>query len=107
MTFGSSQPQPSSKKIGETAPATFDFTSGLAAGETISTRVVAATVYSGIDAAPSAIISGAATNSGAVVSQNITAGVSGVVYLLLCTITTSLSKTLQMSSLLTVIPNAV
>lgn len=92
------------KKVGETAPTTFDFTSQLGATETISTQVVAATVYSGVDANPSAIISGAATASGKIVSQVLTAGVSGVIYQLLCTITTSLGKTLQQASYLAVVP---
>lgn len=107
MAFAGVQPQAVSKKVGEIAPAIADFTSSLAVGETISTKVVTATVYSGTDAAPAAIISGAASNVGAVVSQNITGGVAGVIYLLLFAITTSLGKTLQIPSLLTVVPNAV
>lgn len=104
MPFGGLQPQ-AVKRVGETAPVTFDFTGSLAAGETISTQVVAATVYSGTDASPSSIINGAATDSGAVVSQSITAGVAGVIYQLECTITTSLSKTLQQLSYLAVVPD--
>lgn len=103
MTFGGSQVQPG-KKTGETGPVSFDFTSSLGVTETISTQVVAASVYSGVDANPSAIISGAATASGKIVSQTLTAGVSGVIYQLLCTITTSLGKTLQQSSYLSVTP---
>lgn len=103
MPFGGSQGQ-LPKKVGETGPATFDFTSSLGATETISTQSVAATVYSGVDANPSAIISGAATASGKIVSQTLTAGVSGCIYQLVCTITTSLSKTLQQSSYFAVVP---
>lgn len=102
-TFGGLQPQ-AVKRAGETAPVPFDFTAQLGAAETISTQVVAATVYSGTDANPSAIVSGAASASGKIVSQAITAGVSGVIYQLVCTITTSLSKTLQQSSYLAVVP---
>lgn len=90
------------KLPGETGIVTFDFTSKLAAGETISTKVVAATVYSGVDASPSAIISGTASASGALVTQTVTAGTAGVIYELLCTITTSLSQTLQLAGLLAV-----
>lgn len=90
---------------GETKTYSFDFTSQLASGETISTQVVTATVYSGTDALPSSIISGSATASGAVVSQKITAGTVGVIYTLLCTITTSAGQTLQMSAFMTIIPN--
>lgn len=94
------------KYEGETKTYTFDFTSDLADGETISTQSVAATVYSGTDAAPSSIISGSASASGAVVSQKITAGTVGVLYLLICTITTSLSQTLEHAGLVAVIPDA-
>lgn len=106
MAFGGTQAQPV-KKAGEVGPVTFDFTSSMAVTETISTQSVAATVYSGVDANPSAIISGAATASLKVVSQTLTGGVSGVIYQLLCTITTSLGKTLQQSSYLTVVPTLI
>lgn len=95
----------SSKLLGETSSASFDFTSRLAAAVTISTKVVAATTYSGTDASPSSIISGAAANSGQVVTQMITGGTLGVTYLLTCTITTSDSQTLQLVAFLTVVPN--
>ena len=95
------------KLVGETKTYTFDFSSELAVSETISTQVVAATVYSGTDVSPSSIISGSATASGAVVSQKITAGTLGVIYELLCTITTSNSQTLQQAGYLVVIPDEV
>lgn len=104
MPFAGQQVLSVPKKVGETANVTFNFQSSLAGGETISTQSVAASVYSGVDASPSAIISGSATASGAVVTQKITAGVSGVIYQLLCTVTTSLSQTLQQSSYLAVVP---
>lgn len=104
MPFAGQQPIYNSKKVGEIAPTTFDFTASMAVSETISTQSVAASVYSGTDANPSAIISGAASASGKIVSQTLTGGVSGVIYQLLCTITTSLGKTLQMSSYLSVVP---
>lgn len=106
MAFGGTQPQ-GTKRTGETAPVTFDFTAQLGAAETISTQTVTASIYSGVDANPSAIISGAASASGKIVSQSITAGVSGVVYQLVCAITTSLGKTLQQSSYLAVVPSLV
>lgn len=92
------------KLAGETATYTFDFSSQLASGETIVTQVCAATVYSGTDLTPSAIISGSATASGAVVSQKITAGTLGVLYEVICTITTSASQTLQQAGIVAVIP---
>ena len=93
------------KYSGETTTRTFDFTSQLAVGETISTQAVAATVYSGVDASPSSIINGSASASGAIVSQSITAGTEGVIYRLTCTITTSASQTLLMTAFLALIPN--
>lgn len=84
----------------------FDFTSNLAVGETISTQTVSATVYSGTDSNPSAIISGSASASGAIVSQKITGGTEGVVYTLLCTITTSAGQTLTIAGYLAVMKEA-
>lgn len=97
-----------SKKSGETVTVNFDFASKMnltSTTETISTQSVTASVYSGTDATPSAIISGAASASGTVVSQNITAGTAGVIYILLCNITTNLGQTLQISALLAVESN--
>ena len=94
-----------SKLSGETDTVVFDFASRLAAGETISTKTVTASVYSGTDASPSSIISGSATHSGLQVSQKITGGVVGVIYQLLCTITTSASETLQLTAFLAVVPD--
>jgi hypothetical protein len=86
---------------------TFDFTSLLGIGETISTQVVTCAVFSGTDASPSSLINGSATKSGAVVTQSVTGGVVGVAYNLTCTITTSASQTLQMQGLLVVLPSAI
>lgn len=93
------------KYSGETKSLSVDFTSDLAASETISTKTCTASVYSGTDASPSSIINGSASSSGAVVTQSITAGTVGVIYLLLWTITTSASQTLVKESLLAVIAN--
>lgn len=96
-----------SKKIGETVLIPFDFASKMnftSAAETISTQVVTATVYSGTDASPSSIISGSATASGTRVTQAITAGTAGVIYILLCSITTSLNQALSLSALLAIEP---
>ena len=89
----------------ETLNYQFDFTSRLAYGETISSQSVTATVYSGVDASPSSIISGSATNANGVVTQMITAGISGVIYELLCSATTSAGQTLKLSAYLAVIPD--
>lgn len=93
------------KLSGEVKNYTFDFTSLLASGETISTQAVTAAVYSGTDATPSAIISGAASASGSVVTQKITGGTTGVIYELTCTITTSAGQTLILTGLTAVTPS--
>lgn len=93
------------KLQGESPKLEFDFSSRLNTGATISTQVVTASVYSGTDASPSSVISGSATASGAIVTQKVTGGVVGVVYQLLCTITTSDSQTLQMAGFLPVVPD--
>lgn len=85
--------------------AVFDFISKLAIGETISTQVVVATVYSGTDAAPSGLISGAATASGTRVTQKIIGGTLGNIYQLTCTITTSAGQTLLLSAFLAIESN--
>ena len=92
---------------GEIKNLTFSFLSALAVAETISTQSVAATVFSGTDASPSDVVSGAASASGAVVTQTIdaTAAVAGVIYHLVCTITTSASQTLQAGGYLAIVPN--
>jgi hypothetical protein len=89
---------------GETKLVPFNFSSDLASGETISTKAVTATVYSGTDASPSAVISGSATSSGAIVTQKVIGQTLGVIYELLCEITTSLGQTLRQVGLLAVIP---
>lgn len=91
------------KLAGERKLLCFPFT--LAVGETISTKSVAATVYSGTDASPSSLISGSATNNGSVVQQLVVGGTAGVIYYLLCTITTSLGQTLNLCGYLAVIPS--
>lgn len=92
------------KLVGETETYTFDFSSRLLPGVTLSTPVCTAAVYSGTDASPSAIISGSASASGAIVSQKLTAGTLGVIYEVTCTVTTSDGQTLLLSGYLAVIP---
>ena len=94
------------KLTGETVIETFDFTSRLTTAETISTASVTASVYSGTDASPNAIVSGSATISGKTVTQAITAGTLGVTYLLVCTITTSLSQILELAAYLPIVPDS-
>lgn len=94
------------KTTAETRLEPFDFSSFLGAGETISTAVATAAVWSGTDAAPSGVINGVASISGTVATQSLTAGVAGVIYAIIMTITTNLAQTLQISGFLTVTPTA-
>lgn len=83
---------------------TFDFTSQLAAGETLSTATVTATVYSGTDLVID-IFSGSPAASNGLVTQKVKAGVLGVIYTLLCSVTTSASQTLEQAGYLAIIPD--
>ena len=85
------------KAVAETQTLVFDFASILAPGESISSASTSAAVYSGIDSAPAAIISGGGAISGSKVSQKITGGVEGVVYLLTCTAYTTLANNLSLT----------
>lgn len=95
----------SPKLQGETTPRVFDFTSKLQPGETISSAVVTASVWSGNDSDPSAILSGSPTISGVQVSQPVTAGVLGCIYELLCQATTSLANIYALAGYLAVTPD--
>ena len=93
------------KLLGETRFETFDFISQLAAAETISSASVTATVYSGVDASPSGIISGSAAISGTQVKQLLTGGVLGVTYNILCAAVTNTGETLDIGGYLTIVPD--
>jgi hypothetical protein len=87
-------------------PASFDFAQDLTVGETLTTVSTTATVYSGADATPSAILFGAPTVSGKQVVQNTTGGVLGTVYYLFCAATTSLGQVLTREGYLPIVPEA-
>ena len=92
------------KNINEIKKYVWDFASLLAVGETISSAVVVIAVYSGTDANPGVIASGAASISGTKVTQAIIGGLTGVTYLLTMQIATSTSQQLQLSGYLTILP---
>ena len=95
------------KLAGETVTQPFDFSSRLEEGVTISSASTTCEVYAGTDAAPADVIDGAATISGQTVLQDLTGGVVGVIYTLLCTATCSDGQVLQLSAYLSVIPDVV
>lgn len=91
------------KLYGETKNFVFDFASLIALGESISSASVSATVYSGVDSSPSALISGSASISGTQVTQKVTGGVLGVTYNLVCTAITSAGQTLSLAGFCTIV----
>jgi hypothetical protein len=94
-------------QLGETRTLSFDFTSRMSVGETIAGQACTAGLFSGVDGAPSAVISGVATASGAVVSQNVVGTVEGCVYDIKCVISTSLGQTLIIGGYLACNPRPV
>lgn len=91
------------KMLTEVVLRSFDFTDALGVGETLSTAVTTATVYSGVDANPSAIISGSAVIAGTKVAQKFTGGALGTIYSVVCTITTSSAQTIISEGYLAVV----
>lgn len=92
------------KRPNEIRTETFDFTSRLAASETISTAVVTTAVYSGEAGATGLQLYGAATISGQTVTQRMGGGAAGVVYYVTCKIVTSTGQTLEISAFLPIMP---
>jgi hypothetical protein len=94
-----------SKKVGETLGYPVDFISSLASGESISSAVVSASVYAGVDPLPANIILSTPTITGSVVAQGITGGIMGTIYELLYAATTSLNQVIEISAYLAVEPD--
>ena len=92
------------KLVNETLRPPIDLASQLAPGETISTASSATTVYSGVDANPSAVVLSTAF-SGTVVTPTLAGGVAGCIYAGITTITTSLGATLKTQWFLAVLPD--
>ena len=91
-----------SKITTATLPLMFDFVSQLGAGETLASALVTVSLFSGIDATPSAILSGSASITGLIVTQYVHAGTAGVIYQLNCAVETSAGNQLIMTGLLAV-----
>lgn len=81
----------------------FDFLGLLALGETISSAAVTVEVSSGTDASPSDLLSGGPSADGTIVSQKLTGGVAGVIYCVICAITTSEGQELILQGLVAVV----
>lgn len=86
--------------LGETVTITVDFISKIPTGQTLSSASTAIAVWAGTDANPAAVLNGGTTISGTLVKQNVTGGVSGVIYQLSFTAVTSASLSLTIQALL-------
>ena len=95
------------KTSAATEDAVFDFANQYGAGETCASGSVTATVYSGIDASPSGVLSGSGVASGTKFTQKVIAGMLGVVYLLTCTTTSSAGKVRSLQGFLIIVPPGV
>lgn len=94
-----------SKLLGESINQMVDFISRLASGETILAASVVASLYSGNDPTPAAIVSGVPTISGSQVIQLIVGGVLGNIYELAYKAITSLGQTLIITGYFAVVPD--
>ena len=96
------------KTLSETKSYSFDFSSLLGVGESVASATTTASVYSGTDATPSAVINGAATLASPLVTQSITGGVLGTIYELKCLATTtgvSPTQILAITAYLAIVPD--
>lgn len=85
-----------------TVPVQCDFSGQLISGEALTAATVTASVFVGVDATPSNIISGSASVSQNTVTQTITGGTVGVIYLLSFNGTTNLSNLIIINAYLAV-----
>jgi hypothetical protein len=90
-------------------PGGFSFANRLQQGEVLAgTPTVSATVYSGTDPSPSAVLSGAAqVVDGNTVQQLFTGGLPGVIYMIVVGCGTSLGQYLKDWGYLVVLPSSV
>lgn len=94
-----------SKLVGERITVRFDFNDVLDWGETITAQSVGVSVISGTDSLPSLLLYKTATAVQTVVSQQIHAGLPGVLYKLTCQVTGSTGQIYCKESNLAVLPS--
>lgn len=95
-----------SKSVGETLQYSFNFLDKLQFGEAINGASVNVVVTSGIDPTPSAMLVGAPSFTATTASQDITGGVPGVIYTLVCTVTATNFHNYVKQSALAVVADA-
>jgi hypothetical protein len=86
----------------ETRYVTFDFTDDLGAETVSSVQPCTISVDGGVDASASSVLSGSASNVGAIVQQKVVGGVHGVNYKIEAKIVTSGGRTLVLPAILPV-----
>jgi len=89
------------KDVRENIPIEFDFTSDLGA-ETITAIAMTVVPMVGADVAPSGLLNGSPTSASGIVTQWVHAGVSGVIYHVICQVTTSGGRILVLTASLPV-----
>ena len=77
-----------SKTTAETIPIIFNFSDKLQFGETVTGSAISVSVFSGTDTSPTLMV-GTITNASTQVTVNITGGVAGNLYLIVCVVTAS------------------
>lgn len=94
------------KTVGEIKIFSFNFLSKMANQEFVTSAVLTATVWSGNDPSPGAIIDGAYTldSTDTIVSQRIQGGVLGTIYQLSCLAVTTSGQKLELSGYIAITP---
>ena len=93
------------KYAGETKDYPFNFASQLVgATETLVSAVATASVYSGVDASPGALVNSTPTVLGTVATLRTQAGVVGVIYVVTVTGTSSTGQVMILQAFLTILP---
>ena len=95
------------KPVGEKTPIGFDFASKLLVGEVLVSATCSISVWSGIDTAPSSVLSGTPTVSGTKAYQIVTGGIAGCIYKITCTGTTSAPNNPVLMTLLAVVQDPI
>ena len=91
------------KALSETRNYNFDATNVFSAGQTIVSIMTSASLYSGFDPSPSAILSGTPSVSGTNIVQQITGGAVGAVYDVECSIVIGAGMVLTQRAFLAVV----
>lgn len=94
---------PSKRKL-DTQQYVIDFSNILYAGDSIASATVVVRLFTGYDPVPQAILFGAFTQTDTSITQKVTAGVPGVIYELVTTVTTTLGYIHVIVSRLAILP---